>query len=56
MTTDAPLQGKTDVAMLTVLRVLDQHRDQTQAVDLPNSIKRDDFKIIYVCVLELPTR
>jgi antiviral helicase SLH1 len=42
-------QGKTDVAMLTILRVLDQHRS-TIAPGSPvrASINRDGFKIIYV--------
>jgi antiviral helicase SLH1 len=43
--------GKTDVAMLTILRVLKQHSTQSNlSADLKSSIKRDDFKIIYVCV------
>ena len=41
-------QGKTDVAMLTILRVLDLHRTRSESESLPVSIRRDDFKIIYV--------
>jgi antiviral helicase SLH1 len=43
-------QGKTDVAMLTILRVLDQHRRPTSSMNLPvrQTIDRDAFKIIYV--------
>ncbi|KAG5648692.1 hypothetical protein DXG03_000038 [Asterophora parasitica] len=51
--------GKTDVAMLTILRVIDQHRLHTPApiggdikAQLRSSINRDSFKIIYVYVLE----
>ncbi|GJJ07269.1 hypothetical protein Clacol_001469 [Clathrus columnatus] len=44
--------GKTDVAMLTVLRVIDQHLSSPNAKHTPSqlstSIKKDDFKIIYV--------
>jgi hypothetical protein len=47
-------QGKTDVAMLTVLRVIDQNLSSSAAkscpAHLPSAIKRDDFKIIYVFV------
>ncbi|KAF8265108.1 Sec63-domain-containing protein [Lactarius quietus] len=42
--------GKTDVAMLTILRVLDQHRGHSNS--LPASIRRDDFKIIYVAPMK----
>ncbi|KAI9467219.1 Sec63-domain-containing protein [Lactarius psammicola] len=42
--------GKTDVAMLTILRVLDQHRSHSNS--LPASIRRDDFKIIYVAPMK----
>ncbi|KAI9447836.1 Sec63-domain-containing protein [Lactarius indigo] len=42
--------GKTDVAMLTILRVLDQHRSRSNP--LPASIRRDDFKIIYVAPMK----
>jgi hypothetical protein len=44
------MQGKTDVAMLTVLRVLGQHRNTT-ASSVSASIDRNAFKIIYVSVL-----
>ncbi|THH02446.1 hypothetical protein EW026_g463 [Hermanssonia centrifuga] len=44
--------GKTDVAMLTVLRVLDQHRSPTGVQSLGASINRDDFKIIYVAPMK----
>lgn len=42
--------GKTDVAMLTILRVLGQHRSHSNT--LPASIRRDDFKIIYVAPMK----
>lgn len=42
--------GKTDVAMLTILRVLGQHRGHSNS--LPASIRRDDFKIIYVAPMK----
>ncbi|KIJ37410.1 hypothetical protein M422DRAFT_260076, partial [Sphaerobolus stellatus SS14] len=46
--------GKTDVAMLTILRVIDQNLSSPQVKSNPNqiagAIKRDDFKVIYVCV------
>lgn len=48
-------QGKTDVAMLTVLRVIDQNISSPNAKSTPGSlaaaIKRNDFKIIYVCAI-----
>jgi antiviral helicase SLH1 len=44
--------GKTDVAMLTVLRVLDQHRVRSRSESLPASIRRDEFKIIYVAPMK----
>ena len=45
------LQGKTDVAMLTVLRVLDQHRSRSDtSSNIAATIDRDKFKIIYVYV------
>ncbi|KAI0082569.1 Sec63-domain-containing protein [Panus rudis PR-1116 ss-1] len=45
--------GKTDVAMLTVLRVLDQHRTTSDTtVPLAGTIRRDDFKIIYVAPMK----
>ena len=44
-------KGKTDVAMLTILRVLDQHRSIiAPGSPLRVSINRDSFKIIYVSV------
>jgi antiviral helicase SLH1 len=44
-------QGKTDVAMLSILRVLDQHRSAAPLnVPLRSTIRKDDFKIIYVYV------
>jgi antiviral helicase SLH1 len=44
-------KGKTDVAMLTILRVLDQHRSiVASGSPLRVSINRDSFKIIYVSV------
>lgn len=47
-----PIQGKTDVAMLTILRVIDQHRSRRQSPDVPihSTIRRSEFKIIYVYV------
>ncbi|OCH90702.1 Sec63-domain-containing protein [Obba rivulosa] len=45
--------GKTDVAMLTILRVLDQHRTNVpQGVNLAGTIERDKFKIIYVAPMK----
>ncbi|KAI0693550.1 Sec63-domain-containing protein [Cytidiella melzeri] len=42
-----------DVAMLTVLRVLDQHRSTGPTTQpLASSIRRDDFKIIYVAPMK----
>ena len=42
-------QGKTDVAMLTVLRVIDQHLDRSASLgNMAAAVKRDKFKIIYV--------
>ena len=44
-------KGKTDVAMLSILRVLDQHRSiVAPGSPLRVSINRDSFKIIYVSV------
>ncbi|KAI0650624.1 Sec63-domain-containing protein [Trametes meyenii] len=43
--------GKTDVAMLTVLRVLDQFRSR-QDTNIASSIQRDNFKIIYVAPMK----
>lgn len=48
----AVVQGKTDVAMLTILRVIDQHREKTSSgMPLAATILRGEFKIIYVYVL-----
>ncbi|EMD40635.1 hypothetical protein CERSUDRAFT_130708 [Gelatoporia subvermispora B] len=45
--------GKTDVAMLTILRVLDQHRSEVPpGANLAGTINRDDFKIIYVAPMK----
>ncbi|KAI0352820.1 Sec63-domain-containing protein [Trametes cingulata] len=45
--------GKTDVAMLTVLRVLDQHRTrESTSGNLAASIERDKFKIVYVAPMK----
>ncbi|KAG7097091.1 hypothetical protein E1B28_004476 [Marasmius oreades] len=44
--------GKTDVAMLTILRVLDQHRSSTTPTNIGNTINRDSFKIIYVAPMK----
>ncbi|KAL4075963.1 Sec63-domain-containing protein [Scleroderma citrinum] len=46
--------GKTDVAMLTILRVLNLHRRHTVTPGLPvaASIDRDRFKIIYVAPMK----
>ncbi|TFY72750.1 hypothetical protein EVG20_g272 [Dentipellis fragilis] len=46
--------GKTDVAMLTVLRVLDQHRSSSSSSSqsIASTIRRDDFKIIYVAPMK----
>ncbi|GJE84444.1 Sec63 domain-containing protein [Phanerochaete sordida] len=45
--------GKTDVAMLTVLRVLDQYRSTAPTTQpLSSTIRRDDFKIIYVAPMK----
>lgn len=45
------MQGKTDVAMLTILRILDQHRKESSTLPIAHTINKDDFKIIYVLVL-----
>ncbi|KAK0190876.1 Sec63-domain-containing protein [Armillaria mellea] len=42
--------GKTDVAMMTILRVLDQHRFKNDDENIHATIDRDSFKIIYVQV------
>ncbi|THV08678.1 Sec63-domain-containing protein [Dendrothele bispora CBS 962.96] len=45
--------GKTDVAMLTILRVLDQHRTPSSSnLDIGRTINRDSFKIIYVAPMK----
>ncbi|KAH8830852.1 Sec63-domain-containing protein [Flagelloscypha sp. PMI_526] len=45
--------GKTDVAMLTVLRVLSQHQTSPDATsDIKSKIARDSFKIIYVAPMK----
>ncbi|KAI6105687.1 Sec63-domain-containing protein [Pisolithus sp. B1] len=45
--------GKTDVAMLTILRVLDQHRGpSTRELPTPPTIDRDSFKIVYVAPMK----
>ncbi|KAI0321843.1 Sec63-domain-containing protein [Amylostereum chailletii] len=44
--------GKTDVAMLTILRVLDQHREHSLSQPIANTIARDNFKIIYVAPMK----
>ncbi|KAL4241461.1 Sec63-domain-containing protein [Abortiporus biennis] len=45
--------GKTDVAMLTVLRVLDQHRSTTDpSAPIAGTLNRDAFKIIYVAPMK----
>ncbi|KAJ8086483.1 putative steryl acetyl hydrolase mug81 [Marasmius tenuissimus] len=46
--------GKTDVAMLTILRVLDQHRTSSTSSSskLGDTINRDSFKIIYVAPMK----
>ncbi|KAI0832546.1 Sec63-domain-containing protein [Trametes gibbosa] len=45
--------GKTDVAMLSVLRVLDQHRSRmNNSENLAASIERDKFKVVYVAPMK----
>ncbi|KAH9943329.1 Sec63-domain-containing protein [Epithele typhae] len=45
--------GKTDVAMLTVLRVIDQYMDRSaNPSNLAATIHRDQFKIIYVAPMK----
>ncbi|CAK5275707.1 unnamed protein product [Mycena citricolor] len=45
--------GKTDVAMLTILRVLDQHRSLDMGnVPLASTINKSTFKIIYVAPMK----
>jgi hypothetical protein len=48
-------QGKTDVAMLAVLRVLNQYRDTRSTSPIASTIDRNKFKIIYVSVELLQT-
>jgi hypothetical protein len=43
------LKGKTDVAMLAILRVLDQHRSPSSGnASIASTINKSSFKIIYV--------
>lgn len=42
--------------MLTILRVLDQHRSANTTTSIAASIERDKFKVIYVCVQRRITR
>ncbi|KAJ8698174.1 putative steryl acetyl hydrolase mug81 [Pleurotus ostreatus] len=45
--------GKTDVAMLTILRVLDQHRSKSNPqAPIASTINRNEFKIIYVAPMK----
>ncbi|KIK65385.1 hypothetical protein GYMLUDRAFT_350494 [Collybiopsis luxurians FD-317 M1] len=45
--------GKTDVAMLSILRVLDQHRTPSSIPgNIAGTINRDSFKIIYVAPMK----
>ncbi|KAI0775993.1 Sec63-domain-containing protein [Trametes elegans] len=44
--------GKTDVAMLTVLRVLDQYRTRNDSANIGATIERDKFKVIYVAPMK----
>lgn len=44
--------GKTDVAMMTILRVLDQHRSKNDDKNIRATIDRDSFKIIYVAPMK----
>ncbi|KDQ64892.1 hypothetical protein JAAARDRAFT_241277 [Jaapia argillacea MUCL 33604] len=44
--------GKTDVAMLTILRVLDQHRNKHSSAPVGSTIDRNSFKIIYVAPMK----
>ncbi|KAI0774394.1 Sec63-domain-containing protein [Fomes fomentarius] len=45
--------GKTDVAMLTVLRVIQQHLEQSASSgNLASAVQRDKFKIIYVAPMK----
>lgn len=42
------LKGKTDVAMLSILHVINDYRIPDASVPLAGQIRRDKFKIIYV--------
>lgn len=45
--------GKTDVAVMTILRVLGQHlREPVRYPFGPDSIRKDDFKVIYVAPMK----
>ncbi|KAJ3573353.1 hypothetical protein NP233_g2488 [Leucocoprinus birnbaumii] len=45
--------GKTDVAMLTILRVIDQHHSKLRTGSgIPSTIDRNAFKIIYVAPMK----
>ncbi|KAF7352893.1 putative helicase mug81 [Mycena venus] len=45
--------GKTDVAMLTILRVLDQHRSTSSGnASIASTINKSSFKIIYVAPMK----
>ncbi|KAG8886513.1 hypothetical protein FRB97_003024 [Tulasnella sp. 331] len=46
--------GKTDIAMLSILRVLDQNRpdDRAARTGLGSTIRRDDLKVIYVAPMK----
>ncbi|KAJ7179176.1 Sec63 Brl domain-containing protein [Mycena filopes] len=45
--------GKTDVAMLTILRVLDQHRSPSSGnTSIASTINKSSFKIIYVAPMK----
>ncbi|KAL0582025.1 putative steryl acetyl hydrolase mug81 [Marasmius crinis-equi] len=48
-----PPRGKTDVAMLTILRVLDQHRSTSNpSSNIRDTIDRNSFKVIYVAPMK----
>ncbi|TFY57142.1 hypothetical protein EVJ58_g7210 [Rhodofomes roseus] len=44
--------GKTDVAMLSILRVLNQHRSAHGNNSIAASIQRDRFKVVYVAPMK----
>ncbi|TDL29712.1 Sec63-domain-containing protein [Rickenella mellea] len=44
--------GKTDVAMLTILRVIDQHRSSSTKTSISSTIRHTEFKIIYVAPMK----